>query len=79
MMKTMNPDYEDSNRLRAFFNFSQNIQDVEPPANLVIEVRAADTSQVRPTSKYWSIFGLYDPAGALNIGRWKLPLYSCPT
>jgi hypothetical protein len=45
---------------------------------LIIEVRAGETNQTLK-SKYWTIFGFYDPAGALNKGRWRLPLYPCPT
>ena len=27
----------------------------------------------------WTIFQLYDPAGDLNAGKWRLPMYRCPT
>ena len=61
-MRTMAPDYEAYDRLRVFFNYSQDVQDVQPPTNLIVEVRTCDTNQL-PQSKYWTVFGLYDPAG----------------
>ena len=42
-------------------------------SNLIVEVRD------RQGRKYWTVFGLFDPAGVLNEGKWKLPLYPCPT
>lgn len=30
-------------------------------------------------SKFWTVFSIFDPAGNLNKGWWRLPLYECPT
>jgi hypothetical protein len=77
-MKTLQTDYENTDRLRSFFNYSKDIHESEKPLNLIIEVRIADNNQ-EPISKYWTVFGVFDPAGNLNVGRWRLPLYATPT
>jgi hypothetical protein len=46
---------------------------------LIIEVRTAEDNQQLPVSQYWTAFGLYDPMGNLNRGRWRVPLYATPT
>ena len=27
----------------------------------------------------WTIFSLFDPAGDLNVGKWRAPMFRCPT
>ena len=27
----------------------------------------------------WTIISLFDPAGDLNVGKWRAPMFKCPT
>jgi hypothetical protein len=72
-------DIEDPRKIRCQFGVSADIDDAFPPTNLVIEVRVGDDPSAMPLSRYWTAFGLYDPNGNLNRGRWRLPLYATPT
>lgn len=27
----------------------------------------------------WTIVSLFDPAGELNVGKWRCPMFKCPT
>ena len=64
--------------MRNFFSFSQDIKKADPPTNLVVEVRT-QTNGMPMGAKFWTVFSIFDPAGNLNKGWWRLPLYECPT
>ena len=79
-MQTLNPDFEDYSKARVNFNFTQFYKDLEPPMNLIIEMRKFDPAVPNSLkSVAWTIFQIYDPAGDLNVGKWRLPTYKCPT
>ena len=44
-MATVHPDFENPELARLNFNFSQYYKDLEPPTNLVIEMRSFDPAQ----------------------------------
>lgn len=27
----------------------------------------------------WTIISLFDPAGDVNVGKWRVPMFRCPT
>ena len=79
-MSTLNPDFEDHTKARINFTFSQFFKDLEPPMNLIVEMRKFDPAVPNSLkSVAWTIFQIYDPAGDLNVGKWRLPMYKCPT
>ena len=48
--------------------------------NLIVEMRKFDPAVPNSLkSVAWTIFQIYDPAGDLNVGKWRLPMYKCPT
>ena len=79
-MATIHPDYDNPEAARINFNFSQYYKEIEPPANLVVEMRQYDPAVPNSLkSVAWTILQLYDPAGDLCAGKWRLPMYRCPT
>ena len=79
-MATIHPDFDNPEAARINFNFSQFYKDIEPPTNLVVEMRKFDPAVPNSLkSVAWTILQLYDPAGELCVGKWKLPMYKCPT
>lgn len=65
---------------RVGFNYNVYFDKLDGPANLIIELRTNDPN-VPGTLKSlcWTMLALFDPSGNLNSGRWRLPMYKCPT
>ena len=79
-MSTIHPDFDNPEKARINFSYAQFYKDVEPPTNLVIEMRKFDPAVPNSLkSVAWTILQLYDPAGELVTGKWRLPMYRCPT
>ena len=79
-MSTIHPDFDNPEKARINFNFSQYYKEIEPPATLVVEMRRFDPAMPNSLkSVAWTILQLYDPAGDLCAGKWRLPMYKCPT
>ena len=56
-MQTLNPDFEDYSKARVNFNFTQFYKDLEPPMNLIIEMRKFDPAVPNSLkSVAWTIF-----------------------
>ena len=77
-MNALSRDPEHQGCNKAHFSKQTKVLDKEPPTNLICQVKISNdfstTAQI-----FWTIFGLYDPSGRLNMGHWRLPLYDGPT
>lgn len=66
--------------VRLNFNYAHQLDDIGSPANLIIELRKFDPMVANSLkSVAWTILQLYDPAGQLSVGKWRLPMYKTPT
>ena len=66
--------------VRVNFSYAHLLEDVGSPANLIVEMRKFDPMVPHSLkSLAWTVLQLYDPAGQLSIGNWKLPMYRTPT
>jgi hypothetical protein len=63
---------------RALIGHKDCITGMTAPSNIIFEVRVSEGNEP-PSSRYWTVFGVFNPQNKLNIGRWRLPLYECPT
>ena len=79
-MSQINPDLTNPQVSRISFVGRHNYEDVQAPLNLIVELRKfIPNVQQSLKSVAWTIFSLYDPAGDLNIGKWRAPMFKCPT
>lgn len=79
-MNHISPDQSNPDQVRINFLTKHEYRDIEAPANLIIEIRKFDPAvQQSLKSVAWTIVSLYDPAGDLNIGKWRAPMFNCPT
>ena len=53
---------------------------IDAPCNLIVEVRKFEPNvELTLKSVAWTIISLFDPAGELNVGKWRCPMFKCPT
>ena len=79
-MHSINPDLSNPNQIRINFGARHEYTDIIAPCNLIVEVRKSDPAvQDSLKSVAWTMFALFDPAGDLNYGKWKAPMFKCPT
>ena len=79
-MHSINPDLSNSGQIRINFGARHEYTDITAPCNLVVEVRKSDPAvQDSLKSVAWTMFALFDPAGDLNYGKWRAPMFTCPT
>lgn len=78
------PDPEDAERNRVFFNTSHTLKNIKPhpSANLVIEMQVPKP-QTSTGDKFisfgWTVINLFDTYYELNKGKFRLPSYMSPT
>jgi hypothetical protein len=65
---------------RISFNVPNLFKDLKTGTNLIIELRTNDPNKSNVLkSTAWTVMPLFNPADEFNIGRWRLPMYQCPT
>lgn len=79
-MKHAQQEMENPLLTRINFNYAHHLEDIGSPANLIVEMRKYDPMVENSLkSVAWTILQLYDPAGQLSVGKWRLPMYKIPT
>lgn len=79
-MRQIKPDPANPDYVRLDFSAMHRYKAIGAPCNMVVEVRKFDSSLPQSLkSVAWTIISLFDPAGQLQVGRWRCPLYLCPT
>lgn len=79
-MKHAQQELESPALTRLNFNYAHQLDDVGSPANLVIELRTFDPLVENSLRSHaWTAIQLYDPAGQLAVGKWRVPFYKTPT
>ena len=73
-------DLRDANLVKCVFDYSHQYEAQDPPCNLIVELRSkVNQNDEFVKSQAWTIIPLYDPAGDLLVGKWRCPMYKCPT
>ena len=79
-MNFISPDNGNPDFARINFLNKQEYRDIEAPVNLIVEFRKFEPGvQQSLKSIAWTIISLYDPAGDLCVGKWRAPMFRCPT
>jgi hypothetical protein len=79
-MAGLSPDFEETMKQRISFSFSHLLSALEPPVNLIVEIRTSDPNDpMSVKSTAWTVMPLFNPANEPNFGRWRLPVYRIPT
>ena len=79
-MNHIAPDAANPDQARINFLAKHEYKDIDAPVNLIVEVRKFDPAVPHSLkSLAWTIISLFDPAGDLNVGKWRAPMLKCPT
>lgn len=79
-LRTNQPDFEEPRKQRLSFHFAQTMTSLQPPLNLIVEMRTSDPiTQDSLRSTAWTVMPLFNPALEPNFGRWRCPMYKVPT
>jgi len=79
-MNSLAPDLTSPDYTRLNYLQKHEYKRIDAPCNLIVEIRKFEPNvELTLRSVAWTIISLFDPAGDLNVGMWRCPMFKCPT